>query len=42
VNSPSIQNVTQGGDIMKPYAHEPFTDFSKKENQAAFLEGLKR
>src|SRR5690606_27714807 len=27
---------------MKPYAHEPFTDFSKKENQAAFLEGLKK
>lgn len=42
MNSPSIQNVTQGGDMMKPYAHEPFTDFSKKENQAAFLEGLKK
>lgn len=26
---------------MIPYKHEPFTDFTKKENKDAFLEGLK-
>jgi 1-pyrroline-5-carboxylate dehydrogenase len=26
---------------MIPYKHEPFTDFSQKENQKAFKEGLK-
>lgn len=26
---------------MIPYHHEPFTDFTKKENEDAFLEGLK-
>lgn len=26
---------------MIPYKHEPFTDFSDKENQKAFKEGLK-
>lgn len=26
---------------MIPYKHEPFTDFSKPENQQAFQEGLK-
>src|SRR5690606_31000114 len=24
-----------------PYKHEPFTDFTKKENQKAFLAGIK-
>ena len=26
---------------MIPYKHEPFTDFTKEENKAAYLEGLK-
>jgi len=26
---------------MIPYKHEPFTDFSNKENQKAYKEGLK-
>lgn len=30
----------KGEIYMIPYKHEPFTDFSKEENKAAYLEGL--
>lgn len=37
----TVQIYEEGIVMVKPYHHEPFTDFSKEENQKAFKEGLK-